>query len=211
MPERYHVLVPNLPAHGPSSHIQLFSLERAAELIADIVREHARNAHAHIVGLSLGASVTIHLAGLYPGCVQDVFVSGYTNYKPSNKSLPFLLWFSHQVEYMIPSPVIRWLMDGTYIPKPDLSIAKRPLYKDVCDALTIATDSIKPWPARMLIVAANKAGILPTADSVEDAIELRNVGRKGNKDTRAVKHALMRQPVSCTKPRSLCEDRGRLV
>lgn len=36
------------------------------------------------------------------------------------------------------------------------------------------------WPARTLIVAAGKSGILPTSDRLEDARKLMEIGREKN-------------------------------
>ncbi|KAJ5778869.1 Alpha/beta hydrolase fold-1 [Penicillium paradoxum] len=58
----YHFLVPDRPGHGKSQAIAPLSVDLAARLIAQLIRTHAINGLAHIVGHSLGAQVAIRLA-----------------------------------------------------------------------------------------------------------------------------------------------------
>lgn len=72
----YHLLVPDLPHHSRSRHIKPFSFALAVEQVADMVRKHAHNGQAHIVGISTGGFVAQEIARLYPDVVLSVFASG---------------------------------------------------------------------------------------------------------------------------------------
>jgi hypothetical protein len=83
-------------------------------------------------------------------------------------------------------------MDGT-------DFAKNPvtpsiyLYRQVARPMT-STKWPSPWPARTLIVAAWKRGILPSNDHPKDAVRLMEIGREENAATVAVTHFEMRHP-----------------
>jgi hypothetical protein len=62
-----------------------------------------------------------------------------------------------------------------------------------------------PWPARTLIVAAGKSGILPTSDHSRDAVKLMEIGGERNPDTIAVTHPAMRHPWNRRAPELFAE------
>ena len=74
---QYHCIAPDLPGHGASNHLKLESLQHAASLVADVIREHG-GGHAHVVGLSLGGYIGLELVATYPEVVQNLVVSGVT-------------------------------------------------------------------------------------------------------------------------------------
>ena len=191
----YHTILPDLPAHGKSVDIKPFSKELSARLLADLIRNHAHNSKAHIVGLSLGAFVAVELATKYPDLVLDMFVSGLKCLPPNLATgiTPYIAYAIGKVESAAPAFLIRWLMDGTEVrdPHPEQS------YPERTRAIMVAIsrpEQIPPWPARTCIIAAGKAGILPTSDTPADAIMFRDAGRKGNAETVAFTHADMRHP-----------------
>ncbi|KAI1385417.1 alpha/beta-hydrolase [Hypoxylon trugodes] len=71
----YHLLIPDLPQHSRSRHVGPFSFALAADLIANMIREHAHDARAHIVGLSTGGFVAMELIKRHPDVVLSAFVS----------------------------------------------------------------------------------------------------------------------------------------
>ena len=189
--DAYHLLLPDLPAHGRSEDVVPFSKELSARLLAELIGERALGGKAHVIGISLGAHVAIELASKYPQIVSAVFVSGYEVFA-SSQNIALGLWVSNRIESAIPRPVVRWLMDDTDILPGNCSLS---LSRAVAQALCINEEQWpSPWPARTLIVAAGKSGILPTADHPQDAIKLWDIGRKANKDSKAYTHADMRHP-----------------
>lgn len=78
LPE-YHMLVPDLPCHSRSRHAcprQDFSLGLCADLVAQLIRDHAHDGRAHVVGLSTGGYVAMELIRRHPGVVRDAVVAG---------------------------------------------------------------------------------------------------------------------------------------
>jgi pimeloyl-ACP methyl ester carboxylesterase len=94
LPETYQLLLPDLPGHGQSQDITPFSPELSSKLIAQLIRTHAINGKAHVIGHSLGAHVAINLASTYPEVVDAVFVSGFEIYPPTpfTRLLPYAMW-----------------------------------------------------------------------------------------------------------------------
>ncbi|KAK8013851.1 hypothetical protein PG990_007147 [Apiospora arundinis] len=72
----YHLLIPDLPQHSRSKHVRPFSFALAADLVADMIRKHAHDGHAHIVGMSTGGYITLELIRRHPDVVQTAFISG---------------------------------------------------------------------------------------------------------------------------------------
>lgn len=72
----YHCLVPDLPEHGNSQEVGQFTIEVAAEMIVDIIKNRAHNGKSHLVGLSLGAQVIVQILSIAPEVVSSAFISG---------------------------------------------------------------------------------------------------------------------------------------
>ncbi|KAI2616822.1 alpha/beta-hydrolase [Hypoxylon sp. NC1633] len=72
----YHLLLPDLPAHSRSRNVGPFSFELAADRIADMIRKHARNGQAHLVGISTGGYISLEIIKRHPDIVMSTFISG---------------------------------------------------------------------------------------------------------------------------------------
>jgi pimeloyl-ACP methyl ester carboxylesterase len=214
----YHVLIPDLPGHGRSRNITPFSVAYSSRLLAQLIRRKAINGKAHIVGHSLGAHIAIDLASSYPAVVDSVFVSGFEKFPPTAMTafLPFGMWADHHVQKLIPRFIIRWLMDGTDIQRGEPGSCTLGLCQQLAPTM-LDTTWPDTWPARTLIVAAGKKGILPTADHPEDAVRLMEIGRGRNEDTVAVTHKEMRHPWNRQDPKLFAEtartwfEKGEIV
>lgn len=212
----YHLLIPDLPSHGAARALTPFSIPRAARLLAALVSAKALNGKAHVVGLSLGALVAIELAAQHPEVVKDVFVSGFEVFPPTANpvatalapALPYFIWIVHRLENLIPRAVVRWLMDGADIPRSNTSIATLALCSELIGAMHTHWWP-EPWPARTLIVAAGKGGIIPSSDHPQDARRLAETGRERNGETVAVMHPLMRHPWDRQAPLLFAETARR--
>ncbi|KAI1426157.1 Alpha/Beta hydrolase protein [Xylaria sp. FL1777] len=79
----YHLLLVDLPSHSRShaSHSGPFTLANCAARVANLILTHANNARAHIVGVSGGGFVGMHLATQHPELVTSLFVSGATPFQ----------------------------------------------------------------------------------------------------------------------------------
>jgi len=195
--QAYHLLLPDCPGHGHSSHIP-FSIEISAEHIARLIEAEAIDGRAHVVGHSLGASIAVCLAANYPHVVESMFISGYSE-APVSKAplLPYLLWASNRMENAVPRPLIRWLMDGTDLRRtnsPSLSLCTQIAHTDSAAA------HIRSWSARTLIVVAGKGGLVPSNDSPEAARKLVKMGKENDTTTLAYTHPDMRHPWNRQNP-----------
>ncbi|MFZ3392827.1 alpha/beta hydrolase [Rhodococcus sp. 7Tela_A2] len=75
LPER-HLLTPDLPALGERYGLRWPGMRAAADDIAEIVRKHAIGGTAHVVGLSLGGFVAVHLVHRHPQLVRSCMITG---------------------------------------------------------------------------------------------------------------------------------------
>lgn len=192
--DNYHLLLPDLPGHGGSREISPFSKEHGARLLSQLIRERAAAGKAHVVGFSFGAHIAIELASKFPECVESVFVSGFEVYNVSPQTFVTVGSFESRLTSLVPRGLIKWLMDGTDLPTPQFQ-PSQDLRLAIAETMCIRDDEWpSPWQARTLIVAAGKSGLLPTADHPHDARKLRDTGREGNEETKAVTHPKMRHP-----------------
>lgn len=72
----YHCLILDLPEHGKSMEMKPFTIKSAADEIIDIIKERAHGGKAHIVGLSLGAQVTVQIVSMAPEVVDHAVITG---------------------------------------------------------------------------------------------------------------------------------------
>lgn len=202
LPSSYHLLVPDLPGHGKSQAITPFSVDLSARLIADLIRTHAINGSAHIIGHSLGAQIAIRLASTDPDVINSVFVSGFEIFPRTAVTpyVPYAAWIVSRVENCLPRVLVRWAMDGADLPRTDTNICTLDLCRQIVSPQT-PTQWPSPWRARTLIVAAGKGGFIPTSDHPHDAVKLMQIGRELNKETVAYTHLSMRHPWNRQAPR----------
>jgi pimeloyl-ACP methyl ester carboxylesterase len=72
---RYHCLIPDLPEQGQSVNSGAFSMEKAADLVAELISEQAHEGKAHIVGLSEGAQVAVAMLSRHPEMIDRAVIS----------------------------------------------------------------------------------------------------------------------------------------
>lgn len=201
----YHLLIPDLPGHGKSQAITPFSVELSAILIANLIRTHA-SGPTHIIGHSLGAQVAIRLASTEPELIDSVFISGYEVFPKTTITpyIPYAAWLMPRVENCLPRPLIRWAMDGADLPRADTSTCTLDLCRQIVSPET-PFEWPSPWPARTLVVAAGKGGLIPTNDHPHDAVKLMEIGRGMNGETVAYTHLSMRHPWNRQAPQLFAE------
>ncbi len=71
----YHCLVPDLPRHGKTGGSDPFSLESTADQLADLIRSRAHGGQVHVVGLSLGGSLTVELLARHADLLHSAIIS----------------------------------------------------------------------------------------------------------------------------------------
>ena len=79
----HHLLVPDLPGFGASNDEPWVAMADAADRVADLIQARAKGGTAHVVGLSLGAGVGLHLVSRHPRLVASLLVSSASVTPPS--------------------------------------------------------------------------------------------------------------------------------
>jgi pimeloyl-ACP methyl ester carboxylesterase len=202
----YHLLVPDLPGHG-IARVYPFSISKVAAALRSLILKRAHDGVAYVVGFSLGAHVAMHLVSHYPEIANCVLVSGFQVFPTTSLTpyLPYAIWAEQRLEYAVPRSWIRWAMDGTDLRRPDLSMCTLEYYRQVFSSSADDEKWPKPWPARTLVIAAGKGGLVPSNDHPEDAKKLAAIGRELNSATRAVTHPDMRHPWIFQAPQLFAE------
>ncbi len=97
----YHCIVPDLPEHGKSAGAKPFTMQGAADMIIDIIKNKAKNGKAHLVGISMGAQIIVQVLSMAPEVVDHAFISGalICNPKPTKT---FLKLLNHLIEVYLP-------------------------------------------------------------------------------------------------------------
>ncbi|CAL5869823.1 uncharacterized protein PFLUO_LOCUS4053 [Penicillium psychrofluorescens] len=163
----YHLLVPDLPSHGESVAIQPFNVELAAELLLPLIKTHAYNGKAHIVGMSLGAHVAASLAALGgPEHISSVFALGFNTFLPRRVVAAFFPPFIYTLQRTV-GLVTALVTEWTRLRKGEGTLA-------LCeDAVRTLSDgrTLKGIHVRSLVIAATRETWLPK-DKIESAQQL---------------------------------------
>ena len=75
----YHLLIPDLPCHSKSRNTcqkQDYSVGLCADLVAEMVRGHAHDGRAHVVGMGTSGFIVLDIVRRHPEVVASGFVSG---------------------------------------------------------------------------------------------------------------------------------------
>jgi alpha-beta hydrolase superfamily lysophospholipase len=81
----YSCLAPDLPEQGKSLSVGPFRLEDAAKRVIELIEERVPNQRAHLVGLSLGAAVTLTIMHLSPAYVDHAIITRTAQLKAYGK------------------------------------------------------------------------------------------------------------------------------
>ncbi|KAF4337658.1 hypothetical protein FBEOM_8412 [Fusarium beomiforme] len=71
----YHVIVLDLSGHSQSREILPADISSSAERVAVLIRRHAHGGRAHVVGLSMGAFITLRTSRQHPELVLSAIVT----------------------------------------------------------------------------------------------------------------------------------------
>jgi pimeloyl-ACP methyl ester carboxylesterase len=132
----YHCIVPDLPEHGKSIDVKPFTIKCAADMIIEIIKNHAYESKAHLVGISLGAQIILQILSRAPEVVDHVLISGalvknITNTESFLKLLDYLIKIYEPVKdtdffikanmrmYHIPKNLYNEFRESTYLIKND--------------------------------------------------------------------------------------------
>ena len=78
----YRVLVPDLPGFGASNQLPWMSLEQTADALADLIPDGT-----HVVGLSLGSGIGLHLAARHPKKVASLVLASAQVAPPARRDM----------------------------------------------------------------------------------------------------------------------------
>ncbi|CAG8294953.1 unnamed protein product [Penicillium salamii] len=198
--EKYHILIPDLPGHGASSHVP-FSVEQSAKLILDLISSLAHNGRAHIVGFSLGAHVAACAAEIAaPGQVSSLVATGYNSFATPKMLVPILVPVVYVLSHFViglTDPRAQWnaWVTGTC----SFALAGA-VVRTLCDGREVGEIS-----TRSLIIAAT-GGVLLPKDKVDSARELFEVVAGGaNGGSRVVQNRGVNHPWHVSDPKLFSE------
>ena len=197
LPSQYRIVVPSLGSSDVEGlvHPNPLTVGSASDALADLLKRYAADSRAHVVGHSLRASFAIHLAGHYPDLVQSVFVSGYTRFAPT-RLMPTLLSVGLGIQNLVerlPKSMVSAFLDDAELPESGPRQVSRTTTREVVSVL-VTDKPIAPVPARTLVAAATKGGLIPSNDNVKTASWVLQAIRQdqGSTESRAVRIPLMR-------------------
>ncbi|MGZ7068913.1 MAG: alpha/beta fold hydrolase [Methanobacterium sp.] len=97
----YHCIVPDLPGHGKSAEVKSLTIQCAADMIIDIIKNKAKNGKAHLVGISLGAQIIVQILSTAPEVLDHVLISGAL-VRNSQPTETFLKLLNHLIKVYLP-------------------------------------------------------------------------------------------------------------
>ncbi len=187
----YHLIVPDLPEHSGSRKIGPFSIEKAAMLCAELIKEKGKEGKAHIVGLSLGGFVALQIASKYPSLVGDMFLSGTWDMRHHfGKKFTFLPLLSTFEKYLVPKRTaykqhhkkgILWPEDYPSMTKKNehLSTSANAMKSVKSFDLTLSSSIV--ITQRTLLICAMNMDDLSECSSLEQVLERGNENSMGRK------------------------------
>ena len=176
----YHLLVPDISGHSGSFDILPADLSTSTDRVATIIRRHAKNGRAHVVGLSMGAFLTHRLSLRYPELVLSAFA---TAGHPMEGNWGWMVGHPSITYYMmlflldfVPPSLYFWVASFNNVLKhPDLLREQRrnrrwEVIHDVDMGLMELTwEDVRAIPVRTLSIAAEK---------LDDVEAVRRMGRE---------------------------------
>lgn len=93
----YHVLAVDLNGHSRSRDIQPTTTVASAKNVAALIRNHAKDGKAHVVGLSFGGFVGLVVAKTHPELVLSLFASGASPFQGLYRWMaerPSTIWYT---------------------------------------------------------------------------------------------------------------------
>ena len=73
--QNYYCIAPDMPGHGKSTNVEWSTLNEVAEYVHDLIQRLPQK-KAHVIGLSLGGSVTINLLCRHSDVIDCAIVDG---------------------------------------------------------------------------------------------------------------------------------------
>ncbi|KAI8954448.1 Alpha/Beta hydrolase protein [Xylaria longipes] len=106
----YHLLLVDLPSHSRSCATGPFTLANCAARVASLIRKHAHNGRAHVVGVSAGGFVGMQVATQDPELVTSLYVSGATPFQGYQR------WLATHPRALYPllAATSTWVPDSAY-------------------------------------------------------------------------------------------------
>ncbi|KAF5587762.1 hypothetical protein FPCIR_7474 [Fusarium pseudocircinatum] len=71
----YRIIAPDISGHSQSRNILPANISSSAERVAVLIRRYAHDGRAHVVGLSMGAFITLRISRQHPELVLSAIVT----------------------------------------------------------------------------------------------------------------------------------------
>lgn len=180
----FHVLLPDLPLHSASRHIEPGTTENSAEHVAQLIQSHAHCGKAHVVGVSMGGYIDQCLALDQPDLVLSLFVTGAAPIV--GKRLFMARWPG--VTYYIMKIMLCWLPGWVYrfqasslglkLSDELLAEMRDNITWHLCQdmfpwILSFTLDHVRQLKVRTLSIAGAKGDDVPMIEETADALRSR--------------------------------------
>jgi len=125
----YHCLAPDLPKHGQSTAIGRLTLQNTSRVVANLIREKTPDAHAHLIGLSLGGLAALGLLRDVPEVIDHLLVSGCgTAARLGPLIATASLLGKPMLSLLRPAPLLSLVLRQSKIPQPYLGVLLEDLH-----------------------------------------------------------------------------------
>jgi pimeloyl-ACP methyl ester carboxylesterase len=163
----YHCLAPDLPEHGNSTDVGLLTQENTSLLVANLIRERAKDGRAHVIGFSLGGMVALGLLCDVPEVIDHLMVSGCGTLSGLGPLIRAASKLGSPLLHLLkPAPLLSLGLRLSQIPQPSLDLLLTDVRRLQPEAIIhfargfMTMQLPQAVEARVLVTVGQKEGVL---------------------------------------------------